>query len=142
MVAEDPKLVALRFNEAINRRDLTGLCALMTEDHALVDSAPSRTDGRDAVRHAWQGFFTAFPDYQNEVSTVHQRGHRVFLLGRSVCAHPALCGAAIWVAVVRGGLLAEWIIYEDTPDSRRALALTGADLAAQGFSADAEAVDV
>src|SRR5688572_22403381 len=33
----DPKLVVLRFNEAIGARDLERLLALVTDDHRLVD---------------------------------------------------------------------------------------------------------
>jgi hypothetical protein len=48
----DPKLVVLRFNEAINVSDIDRLTPLMTEDHCFIDSAGNETRGRAAARHA------------------------------------------------------------------------------------------
>ena len=42
---DDPKLVVLRFNEAINAQDLEALSALMTDDHRFVDSENHETVG-------------------------------------------------------------------------------------------------
>ena len=44
--------VVIDFNEAINRRDLDDLVALMTEDHRFVDPGGSTVAGRDACRVA------------------------------------------------------------------------------------------
>ena len=38
MADHDPKLIALRFNAAINKRNLDALAALMTEDHVFIDT--------------------------------------------------------------------------------------------------------
>jgi hypothetical protein len=42
------ELTVIAFNEAINRRDLTALTALMTDDHRFVDSADDVVDGNAA----------------------------------------------------------------------------------------------
>ncbi|MDF1500968.1 MAG: nuclear transport factor 2 family protein [Anaerolineales bacterium] len=34
----DPIQVVAAFNDSINRRDLNGLAALMSEDHVFIDS--------------------------------------------------------------------------------------------------------
>jgi ketosteroid isomerase-like protein len=40
--------VATGFNECINRRDLTGLAALMTEDHAFTSTTGATVRGKAA----------------------------------------------------------------------------------------------
>jgi len=120
-VPPDPQDVALQFNEAINRRDLSALTALMTEEHQFVDSAGTVLTGRDAAAAAWAGFFERFPDYRNHFEAVRSRGPRVVMVGRSVCDVPELHGPAIWTAQVEGSRVREWRVYEDEPDTRRAL---------------------
>lgn len=123
MSDQDPKFVALKFNEAINRRDLEGLVALMTEDHLFIDSEGDTTRGRDEMRAGWRKFFSAFPDYRNFFTTICNRGDVVFLLGHSTCSEPTLDGPAIWTAVIRDSLVAEWRVYEDNLQTRRLLQL-------------------
>lgn len=62
--------VVIAFNEAVNRRDLEALAALMADDHTFVDSAGSVLAGNDAVLAAWKGFFESFPDYRNDWTEV------------------------------------------------------------------------
>ena len=126
--ADDSKLVVLRFNQAINARDLSALGALMTDDHRFIDSEAKPIEGRGATTNAWRGFFSAFPDYRNEFTTVCSRGDVVFVLGRSSCSLPALDGPAIWKASVRGGLIAEWRVYADSEETRRSLGLKSGNL--------------
>jgi ketosteroid isomerase-like protein len=113
---------ALAFNDAITRRDLSALRELMTEDHTFVDSDANVVAGAKSVLDAWQGFFAAFPDYRNVWEDVRLDGDAVIATGRSVCAtEPALDGAAIWTATLRGDRVAEWRVYEDTPENRSRL---------------------
>jgi ketosteroid isomerase-like protein len=113
---------AIAFNEAINRRDLSALEELMTDDHAFIDSADGAVTGKQAVLRAWEGFFEAFPDYRNEWSAVMPKGGAIVATGRSVCSNePALDGPAIWTAETRDGKVSEWRVYEDTPANRRRL---------------------
>jgi hypothetical protein len=37
MPPTNPKQIALRFNDCINRQDVDGLSSLMTEDHTFID---------------------------------------------------------------------------------------------------------
>lgn len=114
--------VALRFNDAINQRDLERLVDLMTDDHLFVDAAGGTTRGKEAMRAAWKSFFEAFPDYQNAFARSHACGETILFWGQSECAEPDLSGAAIWRAVVRGHQVAEWHVYEDTPQTRSDIA--------------------
>jgi hypothetical protein len=120
---EDPKHAVLLFNDCINRRDLTGLLEVVTDDHTFIDAAGGEVRGFSAVKRAWEGFFSAYPDYQNVFSTVASRQQEVVIVGHSVCSHAALQGPAIWTALVRDGLVAEWRVHDDTPETRRALAI-------------------
>jgi ketosteroid isomerase-like protein len=115
--------VAVRFNACINDRDLAGLAELMPNDHRFVDSAEGVVAGKPACLAAWRGFFNAFPDYRNVFSTLSARGDVVTIVGHSVCAEPNLAGPALWTATVRDGQVAEWRVFEDTPQARRLLNL-------------------
>lgn len=118
-----PASAVTQFNDCINRGDLDGLVALMTEDHAFIDSEGASVPGRAACTDAWRGFFQAFPDYRNTFTELRTDGDRVTVVGYSSCATPALDGPALWSAIVRDGKVAEWRVLQDTPESRAQLNL-------------------
>jgi ketosteroid isomerase-like protein len=121
-VSASPDRVVVRFNEAINRRDLAALRKLMTDDHAFIDSSGDVFAGKDEVLLAWDGFFAAFPDYRNEWSDVLTIGGIVVAIGRSVCpTEEALDGPAIWTARTEGDRVSQWRVYDDTPENRTRL---------------------
>jgi ketosteroid isomerase-like protein len=122
-VAADPAAVVGRFNESINRRDLHGLADLMTDDHRFVDTGAAAVAGKQACLDAWRGFFELFPDYRNVFTSLAVREDVVVVVGYSECAEPDLAGPAIWTATIRGGAVAEWRVYADTPEVRAALDL-------------------
>ena len=116
--------VVIAFNEAVNRRDLEALAALMTDDHMFVDSAGSVLAGKDDVLAAWNGFFESFPDYRNDWSEVTSKDATVTAIGRSACStEPALDGPAIWTARASDGKVSEWRVHEATPANRRHLGI-------------------
>ena len=123
----DPAAVVSRFNDCINRRDPDGLSDVMSDDHTFVDTAGTRIAGRTDCISAWRDFFAAFPDYRNLFATVSTRTDPatgtdvVTVVGRSVCAEPALSGPALWTAAVRHGRVAEWRVHDDTAENRRRL---------------------
>jgi ketosteroid isomerase-like protein len=104
--------VVVRFNDCINRRDLDGLSALMSDDHTFVDSAGAAVAGRDVCREAWQGFFAAYPDYRNVFTSMSVVGDVVTVVGYSVCADPLLAGPAVWTATISGGRVRIWQVSE------------------------------
>jgi 8-oxo-dGTP diphosphatase len=123
----DPVRLVRLFNDRIGARDIAGLAALMTDDHAFVDSAGAAVEGRPACVDAWRGFFDAFPDYRNVFASVTARGDEVVATGHSLCAEPALAGRALWQASVRSGRVARWRVYDDTVHNRRTLGLSTLD---------------
>jgi ketosteroid isomerase-like protein len=70
----DAEAIVRAFNNCINRRDLDGLAALMTDDHRLIDPTGNTVSGRQACLKAWDGFFLAFPDYRNNFDQIFARG--------------------------------------------------------------------
>lgn len=58
-----PIAATVSFLDCINRGDLDGLAALMTDDHTLIVLDEPPLVGRQANRDAWYGQFTAFPNY-------------------------------------------------------------------------------
>jgi ketosteroid isomerase-like protein len=110
------------FNDGINRRDLDGLAALMTDDHAFIDTAGGVVAGRRECLDAWRGFFESFPDYRNVFTSFAIRGDLVTIVGHSVCAEPSLAGPALWTATIRDGRVARWRVHPDTPEVRARLA--------------------
>lgn len=114
-------MVALRFNERINRRDLEGLVELMTPDHTFIDSEDEIHEGREAMREGWRDFFERWPDYRNVFTRIQVEGDLVVMVGYSTCSYEPLDGPALWTAKVREGRLSEWRVYGDTPENRRRL---------------------
>src|SRR5262249_3974990 len=121
MTNNQQQTIALQFNDCINRRDLDGLAALLTDDHTFIDSAHAAIHGKERVVEAWSGFFALFPNYRNIFERVESRQDLVAIMGRSTCSEPQLDGPALWTAKVRGEQVAEWRVYTDTPENRRAL---------------------
>lgn len=117
------EVVVVAFNDCINARDVSGLGALMTDDHAFVDSANTATRGKADCVRAWTRFFAAFPDYRNRFERIVVDGNVVAIAGRSECSDARLSGPALWSATVRDNQVAKWRVYEDIAQNRAALAL-------------------
>lgn len=117
------------FIDCINRRDLDGLLALMTDDHVLqvLDEAP--VTGRDVLADAWNGYFTAYPDYLIYPQRIAHTGELVAVLGVTTGSHLDLPDEeemklpVIWTARVDRGRLRSWSIVADTPETRQELGL-------------------
>jgi ketosteroid isomerase-like protein len=118
-----PREIVQVFNEMINNRDLDGLTAMMTEDHTFIDSSEELHTGKELMVAGWKDFFERYPDYKNHFSYLEIREDQIFILGHSTCSYQPLDGPAIWTARVEGDQVAEWRVYLDTVENRRALAL-------------------
>lgn len=123
MNSRDPKLTALLFNERINARDLGGLSALMTDDHTFIDREEGRHHGKDRMTEGWRTFFEQFPEYRNTFVRVESVGDLVVILGYAEWTTGGDRDHAIWTAVVRDDLVADWRVCEDTESNRRQLGL-------------------
>ena len=131
-IAAAPVVVANRFVDCINRRDLDGLAALMTADHRLevFDEAP--LVGRAANVDAWRGYFENFPRYRIHPHEVTDRAGSVAILGHTVGSHLGLPDdeerelTLIWIAHTDRGAVARWQLIEDNAANRRAWSLDDA----------------
>ena len=121
MDAFDTMMVALKFNERINQRDLEGLVALMTDDHTFIDISCKVHEGKAVMTEGWREFFTSYPDYRNIFTRVQVDADVVIMIGYSTCSYDQLDGPALWTAKIHNGLVAEWRVYEDTPEKRQTL---------------------
>ena len=105
----DVMMVALRFNEKINQRDLDGLVELMTDDHTFIDNSG---DVYKNMKEGWREFFGNHSDYRNIFTSVTVKNNVVVMIGYSTCSNePRLNGPSMWTAKVRGGRISEWRVY-------------------------------
>jgi ketosteroid isomerase-like protein len=114
--------IVLGFVEAINRHDVKGLVALMTEDHCFVDGLGEVVRGRERMEKGWVGYFGWFPDYCVRVDEILSNGNMVGLFGTAQGTY-SVNGKllpenhweipAAWKAVVQGGHISEWHVYAD-----------------------------
>ncbi|MFW9975043.1 MAG: nuclear transport factor 2 family protein [Candidatus Thorarchaeota archaeon] len=120
---EDVELIsiALRFNERINARDLTGLGEMMTEDHVFIDIPGEVHEGRSVMVPGWFDFFKTYPDYRNNFTHIQVKDGLVIMVGFSECSYNPLDGPAIWTAKIRDGRIAEWRVYDDKIEVRKKL---------------------
>src|SRR5262249_46329752 len=116
-----PVDVAIRFNDAINRRDVDELARLMTDDHAFTDTAGAGVTGKADCLAAWRGFFEQFPDYRNTFTRTLARGDVAIAVGYASCATEALDGPAIWTAETRGSQVSHWRVHHDSLAVRASL---------------------
>jgi len=118
----NPIETVLQFLALINERDPDKLAALMTEDHAFVDSLGNTVRGRDKMRAGWRGYFAFCPDYWVSHEEIFADGNRVAVFGSAggtIAAEGKLPPEnkwrtpAAWLAVVENGLVKEWRVYAD-----------------------------
>jgi ketosteroid isomerase-like protein len=119
MYSVDPKLIALQFNETINRQDIKRLASLMTEGHMFIDRKGAVDEGKATMTQGWIDFFRSFPEYRNTFERVQSQGNLVVMYGYATWEVGADPDYAIWTARIEGGLVAEWRIYEDTEENKR-----------------------
>ena len=120
----------MKFIECINRGDVDGLSALMTDGHTLqvLDEVP--LVGRAANVEAWRGYTSAFPNYVIYAHQFAERGDEIAVLGHTTGSHLGLPDheekmlTVIWFARVENGRLSLWRIFDDDECRRDELGLT------------------
>jgi ketosteroid isomerase-like protein len=122
-MAEDPKAIALRFNECISNQDIDGLARLMTEDHVFIDSAGNVTRSKKVMLESWSKFFEMFSKYRNTFERVESRDNLVMMLGFAYWSEENQHDPAIWTATIENGRVAEWRIFHDTEEDRKKFGL-------------------
>jgi len=114
--------VALEFVNRINRHDVGGLAAIMSEDHRFIDSLGQAVDGRERMEKGWLTYFDWFPDYRIKVDEILSNGNVVALFGTAegtfavngkLVAENHWKIPAAWKAVIRGEQVSEWSVYAD-----------------------------
>ena len=69
------------FISAINTRNPMEIAALMTQDHAFVDSGGQVVRGREEIASGWADYFRMFPDYQIQLDSILADGNLVAAFG-------------------------------------------------------------
>lgn len=114
--------VVKAFIAAINRRDLSELSSLMSEDHTFVDSGGTTQSGRETMLAGWQEYFRTFPDYRLQVDRMLQDRDLVAVFGSASGTYNGKRGLvpdnriempAAWKAVVENGKIRLWQVYTD-----------------------------
>ncbi len=123
MNSRDPKLIALLFNECITNQNLEGLSALMSEDHTFIDHTGAISRPKDFMINAWKSFFAACPKYKNTFSRLESASSTVSIVGHAFWSEEKPFDPVLWRARIENDLVAEWRIYEDTPENRKFLNL-------------------
>ena len=119
MIPKDPKLIALRFNDCINSKDLDGLARLMTDDHTFVDREGVVHKPKGAMVEAWRKFFVAFPLYRNTFNELKSDGNDVAILGHAYWSEKQPYDPVIWSATIANDLVREWKIHNDSEENRK-----------------------
>ena len=120
-----PLAAVVSFIDCINRADLDGLGALMSDDHRLVVLDEPPVVGRDANLDARDGYFSSFPEYVIYPHDMSAIGSRVAVVGATTGSHLGLSDedelelSVLWLADVHRGVLSLCQVAEDTPDARR-----------------------
>ena len=111
----------LRFIEAINEHNVEKLCALMTDDHAFIDSQGNEVSGKEKMRTGWTGYFQLFPDYKIEVTDIFVQEDTIaafgfaggtFMGGKDQKGNSWRLPAS-WKAVVKNEKIQLWQVYAD-----------------------------
>ena len=130
-----PLQVAQAFVGRINHQDVDGLAALMTEDHRFIDALGMAVTGRENMKRGWQYYFAMVPDYRLAPDSWMSDGAIAVMFGTAGGSYspdgvmtperrwscPAACRA-----VVRDGLIAEWLVYADNEPIRKLMQAHGA----------------
>ena len=111
-----PTATAIAFMDHINAHDVDGLIALMTEDHAFIDSLGKAIRGSKWMRPAWKAYFEFCPDYWITHELVIADGETVAIFGKAggtIAGEHTWETPAAWKAVIKDGRVQEWRVYAD-----------------------------
>lgn len=119
--------VVEQFVSKINAHDLGGLIALMTTDHAFVDSLGNKSV-RPVIEKGWEEYFAMVPDYWFRIDRTISDVDTSALVGEAGGTFVPKVGMpspgnawktpAVWVARVEHGKVAEWRIFCDNEPIR------------------------
>jgi uncharacterized protein (TIGR02246 family) len=132
--SESVSSVARTFVDAINRQSAEAIAAIMTDDHAFIDSLGTRVGGRQRVKAGWETYFRMVPDYTVTIDETFVDGAVVVMLGSAQGTYSAdgvvrpenkWSTPAAWRALIHGSQVAKWRIYADNEPIRQIMARKG-----------------
>jgi hypothetical protein len=115
----------MKFIDCINRGDIDGLDALITDQHTLHVFNETPLIGRSAIIEAWRSYVSSFPDYVIHPHEFSEANEGVAVLGHTTGSHLGLPDheerqiTLIWFARVEHGRLRLWRLLDDTYHHRR-----------------------
>ena len=124
-----PTALAIGFIDCINRGDLDGLVARMSETHRLEIFNEAPVVGRTANASAWRSYMESFPRYVIYPHRITCESDVVAILGHTTGSHLGLPEAEerklllIWLACVKEGAVERWCLIEDTAPNRKRFGL-------------------
>jgi Ketosteroid isomerase-related protein len=133
-MSELAESVAQAFIRSINRQDVDGLAALMTEQHRFIDSMGTLFEGRDTLHRGWTKYFQLVPDYTVAIEETYCDGPVVVMLGQAqgtYAPHGQLKPENHWTtptafrAYIEDGKVAEWRVYCDNEPIRQTMVKAG-----------------
>jgi ketosteroid isomerase-like protein len=126
-----PTEVTRAFIEKINAHSIEGLHELMTEDHTYVDGGGDVTQGRKAMRAAWQGYFSMMPDYLitpehflavENIVGIFGNASGTYTSNGQLKPENSWQVPAAWLAIIRDGKVVHWQVYVDSDSVSRIIA--------------------
>ncbi|MFW9889758.1 MAG: nuclear transport factor 2 family protein [Candidatus Thorarchaeota archaeon] len=115
---EERRSAVREFIECINAGDAEDLMMHQTKDFTFIDYDGDVTTGRDD----WYSYFENYPEYKIHIDHLLDGGNGVAIIGRTTGCHvgPKVekNWTILWIAQVRGDLIAEWRIYSNVHEIR------------------------
>jgi predicted SnoaL-like aldol condensation-catalyzing enzyme len=105
--------LVLKFNEAFNRHDISGMMKLMSDDCVFenTDPAPDGTvySGKEVVTRFWQDFFRESPQAHIDIEEIFGMGNRCIMRWKYSWGEGHVRGVDIFK--VEEGLITEKLSY-------------------------------
>jgi predicted SnoaL-like aldol condensation-catalyzing enzyme len=105
--------LVLKFNEAFNRHDVSGMMQLMSDDCVFenTDPAPDGTvySGKEVVTRFWQDFFRESPQAHIDIEEIFGMGNRCIMRWKYSWGEGHVRGVDIFK--VEEGLITEKLSY-------------------------------
>ncbi len=126
-MSSSPIEVVLKFEQAINSRQVPAIVAMCTDDSTFVDSLGSKVRGRERLKNAWESYFKIVPDYRVSHEEIFAHGDSVAVFGsasgtfapnKKLDKENEWRTPAAWHAIVRDGKIALWQVFADNEPIR------------------------
>lgn len=108
-----------QFVAAINRQDVEGIYALMSDDHVFVDAHGNKIQGKDTMKESWAAYFGWFPDYNVMLTEIFEKDGVIAVFGFAGGSYQGNAEAAwkipaAWKVLVKNNRISHWQVFADT----------------------------